>query len=491
MTTPKNLPAPSAPRELAYAAREDLEAFQELMFQVLSAWGLPTDKILVEVRHRETLLRNTPGVILEELTDEQRAESPYLAKMIMAGSVGLFDAALNYLWNETINRLRDHVAAFDVSYFFDLAEADPERRKNLKTKEDLAQIGDYDLLEAANKIQLISDVGHKQLVLINYMRNHASAAHPNIEELTGLKLAEWLETCIKEVFQIAPKNVVAQIGKLLRNVKAKRLPQEELRLAASSFGDLPQDQADNLANGLFGIYTPADAEPHVLDNIRQLWPELWPEVSEGARNGLGIKLARFRANLDGDPATRARELLDLVDGSAYLPEPERALEIQQALDDLMRAHEGTNNFYNEPPAADRLKDVVGRHGDIPSQLSFNYVSTLVDAFLTNSHGVAWNAEPTYTELISRFDSYQAGIALRSFVIRKIRNKLDTRVPHPLSHQKWEELIKLLIPKLTGRQDRAFLTSIRDFKGTPAQLAVDPQIKKQAQQWLDSAKGKTT
>lgn len=226
-------------------------------------------------KQRETLLRNTPDVI-EELTAEERANAPYIAKMIMAGSVGLFDAALNYLWNETINRLRDHVAAFDVDYFFDLAETDPARRKNLKTREDLSQIDDYKLLEAANKIKLISDIGFKQLTHINYMRNHASAAHPNIEELTGLKLAEWLETCIKEVFWIQPRNVVAAIGKLLSNIKSKRLPKDELKKAAAFFDWLEEDQTDNLAAGLFGIYAPADATPEILDNVRSLWPGLWP-----------------------------------------------------------------------------------------------------------------------------------------------------------------------------------------------------------------------
>ncbi|MEU1880894.1 hypothetical protein ABZ470_26605 [Streptosporangium sp. NPDC020072] len=472
------------PQRLAVAARADLEAFENLMFQVLDAWGLPTDNIIVSARHREILLRNTPDIIGEELSEEERAKSPYLAKMIMAGSVGLFDAALNYLWNETINRLRDHVVAFDVAYFFDLAESDPARRKNLKSREDLAQLDDFKLLEAANKIKLISDVGYKQLVLINYMRNHASAAHPNIEELTGLKLAEWLETCIKEVFQIKPRNVVAEIGKLLHNVKAKRLPETELKTAAAFFGGLPQDQVDNLAAGLFGIYTPADATPDVLDNVRLLWPDLWPEVSEEARNDLGIKLARFRANADLDRATRARELLDLVDGAAYLPEPERVVEIQLAIDDLRRAHEAPrNNFYEEPPAAQRLKDVVGRYGDIPDQLAFNYVGNLVNVFLTNSYGVAWNAEPIYIELIGRFNSLQAGLALRSFMIKNIRLKLTDQLPRA----KWLDLLNLISPKLTSRSDRSFLETVRAFKGTPDQLASAPKIRTAATDWLNRTK----
>ncbi|MFJ1961840.1 hypothetical protein [Streptomyces massasporeus] len=43
------------------------------------------------------------------------------------------------------------------------------------------------------------------------------------------------------------------------------------------------------------------------------------------------RLGQFAANVDLDRAARARELLDLVDGSAYPPESERVAEIQQAL----------------------------------------------------------------------------------------------------------------------------------------------------------------
>ncbi|MET7593865.1 MULTISPECIES: hypothetical protein [Streptomyces] len=478
---PENLPVPAPQSSVqVQAARADLEAFEDLMFQVLEAWGLPTDNIIVAAKQRETLLRNTPDVI-EELTPEERADAPYIAKMIMAGSVGLFDAALNYLWNETINRLRDHVAAFDVDYFFDLAETDPARRKNLKTRDDLSQIDDYKLLEAANKIKLVSDIGFKQLIHINYMRNHASAAHPNIEELTGLKLAEWLETCIKEVFRIEPRNVVAAIGKLLTNIKSKRLPKDELKKIAAFFDGLEQDQADNLAAGLFGIYTPADATPEILDNVRSLWPDLWPLVSEDGRNDVGIKLARFTANADTDRAIRARELLELVGGSSYLPEPERVAEIQQALDDLKRAHEAyMRNYAEEPPAAQRLKDVVGRHGDIPEQAVRSYVVHLVNVFLTNSYGVAWNAEPIYKELIGRFDGYQAAIALRAFANSQIRLKLQDEWPR----KKWQELLDLIDPKLTGRGDRAFLETVRSFRGTPDRLYQDTKIRALTKTWLE-------
>ncbi|NEB19714.1 hypothetical protein G3I46_25020 [Streptomyces coelicoflavus] len=316
------------------------------------------------------------------------------------------------------------------------------------------------------------------------MRNHASAAHPNVEKLTGLKLADWLQTCIREVMQLKTRPVVAEIGRLLHNVKAAALAETELKNAATFFCELPQEQANNLANGLFGIYTPPTADPHVLDNVRLLWPELWPFISEDTRRELGVKLARFRANADKDRADRAKELLELVDGgAAYLPESDRLVEIQETLEDLKRAHQGGNNFYNEPPVARRLRDVVGRHGEVPKLLTGPYVATLVDAFLTNNHGVAWNAEPYYIELIKRFDGPQAAYALRSFAFLSIRPKLSGA----LSQAKWSELVELVAPKLTERGDRVMLELVRAFTGTPDKLSADTKIAAQLKIWR-AAKG---
>ncbi|MFE3865637.1 hypothetical protein ACFXPT_35215 [Streptomyces goshikiensis] len=477
----QNLPASAERRDLVSAARVDLVAFEEFVLAVLDEWGLPTDSIIVSSSDRHVLLKNTPD-ILGELNAEQLARSPYISKMILAGAAGLFDAALSYLWDETITQLRDRVADFDVAYFFDLAEADPARRASLQTRDDLSKINDAALLDAAKKIQLISDVAHQQLTHINYMRNHASAAHPNVEKLTGLKLADWLQTCIREVMQLKTRPVVAEIGRLLHNVKAAALADAELKNAATFFSGLPQEQANNLANGLFGIYTPPTADPHVLDNVRLVWPELWSFISEDTRRELGVKLARFRANADKDRADRAKELLELVDGgAAYLPESDRLVEIQETLDDLMRAHQGTNNFYNEPPVARRLRDVIGRHGEVPELLTAPYVATLVNVFLTNGYGVAWNAEPYYIELIKRFDGPQGAYALRSFAFQTIIPKLSAS----LAQAKWVELVELVAPKLTERGDRVMLDLVRAFTGTPDKLRTDTKIAAQLKVWREA------
>ena len=70
----------------------------------------------------------------------------YLSKFLAAVTAGLFDAALNYLWDETILQLRYRVAQYDIQYFFDVAVSSPERRKKLNDVEDLVKIDDSELI---------------------------------------------------------------------------------------------------------------------------------------------------------------------------------------------------------------------------------------------------------------------------------------------------------------------------------------------------------
>jgi hypothetical protein len=159
------------------------------------------------------------------------------------------------------------------------------------------------------------------------MRNHASAAHPNQVDLTGLQLATWLETCIRQVITLPPDPITANTGRLLGNIKAARLDAAGIAAVASFFEELPADRADTLAAGLFGLYTDTKHTAVVADNVRLLWPELWDFVGDEARYEFGIRYGRFQASAETGQANAARELLDLVDGASYLPEQIRVVEI--------------------------------------------------------------------------------------------------------------------------------------------------------------------
>ena len=442
----------------------DLKRFEDVLLTELASAGLPTESVLVEVDERGRMLSNVAGA-LARLTPEDRLRSYYVSKMIAAVGVGLFDAALNYLWDETVSELRRRVAGYDLGYFYDIAVNSPDRRKQLSTVEDLSRVDDVDLLRACREIGLISAVGHAQLDHIRYMRNYASAAHPNQVELTGLQLAQWLETCIREVITLPLDTVTAETGKLLRNIRATRLAPTDVGTITAFFDELPGDRADALAAGLFGLYTEPASTPETKDNIRLLWPELWPAVSDDVRHEFGTKHARYAANADRAQSLASRELLDLVNGQAYLPDQIRAANLADILDALLAAHHGFNNFYNEPSPARALEAFVGERGDVPEGVVARYTAVLVEVFLTNGHGLAFSANPIYTRLLERLESRQAGLALRS-----IRNPaIGTKLQYPIGQQQWSKLLELLAPKLTRRSDRELLDAISSYEGPLSRL----------------------
>ena len=145
--------------------------------------------------------------------------------------------------------------------------------------------------------------------------------------------------------------------------------------------DVPESRTDkykvdNLAMGLFGIYTRSETEQFVRDNITQVFNTVWNYCDEDTKNELGIKYARFSVNGEVESTKYAKDLFTLVDGQSYLPEELRITEIDKAIDLLYQAHEGGNNFYTEPTFASQLKRLVGEN-KVPAQLKKKYVMTLI------------------------------------------------------------------------------------------------------------------
>ena len=461
------------PVESSQSADMALLQFEGAMLATVEAHGLPSEGVLVSVDERKDVLINLESS-LRKLSPEKRNSSLYISKMVAAACAGLFDAALNYVWDETIAELRSRVARYDLKYFFDVAISNPDRRRQFNSAEDLAMVTDVDLLRACHGIGLLSEIAHKRLDSIRFMRNHASAAHPNHNELSGLEIAHSLRICVDNVIVLPLDDVTVAIGELLRRVKETRFTQSQIDGTSSFFNTLSGQQHDSLSSGLFGIFLDLKSSPESLDNVRLLWPALWPHLEDDTRNRFGVKIASFIANGDHETADRVREIFDIPeDAGRYLPAGVRVKEIRDAIDELLNAHRSYNNFYNEPGPARKLESLVGVGGDVPSELESPYVSAIVEAYLGNGYGLCNAAMPIYDSLLGKLDSAQAWIALLTFRDLTISSKLQV----PLAQGQWKSLLAILTPKITQRSRRDVLKSVKKFTGTPDKLGHDSEVKR--------------
>ncbi|WP_375495267.1 hypothetical protein [uncultured Nostoc sp.] len=95
------IPSESTPSKI----ETSIAAFSEPLANFLKHLGLPTDNILSPIQERRKVIYNLEST-LEVLPLEERAKSEYLSKFAASITMGLFDGALTFLWDETINNLK-------------------------------------------------------------------------------------------------------------------------------------------------------------------------------------------------------------------------------------------------------------------------------------------------------------------------------------------------------------------------------------------------
>ena len=73
-----------------------------------------------------------------------------------------------------------------------------------------------------------------------------------------------------------------------------------------------------------------------------------------------------------------------------------------------------NNFYNEPPFAERLLEVT-QQGAVPETIQDHFVQTVACCRVGNGYGVSNAAVPYYEEMIQSFSPREVAILIRAAV----------------------------------------------------------------------------
>lgn len=458
---------------LSQELEKSIQGFNEPLAKYLIDIGLPTQNVLYPISERKNVI-----VALKEALSiiplDEREKAFYLTKFTVAISVGLFDGALNYLWDETIKALRKLAIKFDLEYFYSVSEKVSARNKNLTLPEDIDKIGDHDLLETARRIGLLSEVNYNRFEHVNYMRNHASAAHPNENEIDGFEILGWLRICLRHAILAEPDHSVITIKKLLENIRTVDIPPTDVTLITSDLIKQPIERIDDFLWTIFGMFTDPRQMLITKNNIQLLAKAVWDASTDDRKYEIGSKYGVFRKNLDVARKEASQQFLDIVDGNKYKDEDSLAGELLEKLEILKSVHFGWNNFYNEWPHAKAIYDSLPRTGTLPRAARKTFVKVITMCYIGNGLGYREGVDETAV----RFYEYYICSFTENEIIDFLTLMNDPEYITALTREKPDKRIRKLSVILKAKSSNLYIQKALEI------IEKGPQYK------LDQVKGIT-
>lgn len=394
----------------------------------LQSLGLPFEGIIASEKERNTMASILPQTF-EALTPEVKKEAVYLSKFVASSAIGLYDAGLNYIWNEVVLSLREKVKLYGLDLFFDAAVGG-DVRESYSSEEDLVSIKDNTLIDACRKLEIISDVLHQKLKHILYMRNHIGASHANTESIRTFELLGWLETCVNDIIADKPSEGAIFVQQLIINIKKEDLVISTTRL--EQIKDTLSRQhtriAGNLLLTLFSIFTRSGTSQVVRGNILKLAPIAWDLSLDNKKYEIGFKIDQLGLNLDEETANIGETFIEKCNGISYKTTSSKTRELNSLLDRLYRTHLAWDNFYYEGPIIKEIKKYISTTADILPNIEDKLIKTVLICRIGNGvnycNGVAPSAKSHYDEIIQLFNPKQVKILMRFINAPEIRNNLS-------------------------------------------------------------------
>jgi len=357
---------------------------------ILSSFGLPRE-IIASNDEIESAWRELPREISRipiELRDG------LIARMCVATSVGLFDGAINYIWNAVILNLRARARSFGLGYI--------SQTLNKKFEEDdLNDLMDSELLDLCHKLELLSEEGYFFLNQCRDIRNNFSSAHPSIAQIDDRELINFISRCCKHGISADYTLQGIHIADFIDTIKTSKFSQDAIEAWSEKLENTFPAQRALLIPMLHGLYCDPASKEHTRINALSICQETKPLFDSKIESAFIDQHNRYISKGDEERTKASRLFFQRMDLLNLLTNAEKHSIVRNACASLYKVHQGYDNFYNEPPFAKNLCEIVSATS-VPDSTKDEFVQTVVTCYVGNPYGISRAAIRYYEEMIVNF-----------------------------------------------------------------------------------------
>ena len=420
-----------------------IERQVQLITDFLDTMGLPSDNIIADLGEREIIGKNLPQYIYD-LPEELKRDARYLSKFVVGAGFGLFDYALNSVWNEVVLSLRQKAITYGIEIFFDKAVGGTLRTA-YKKEEDLSGLKDNVLLNTCKKLELISDTTYKKLAHILDMRNDIGISHPTNYTINAFELLGWLQTCIQDVLKDQPSASAIQVKAFIDNLKESvdTLEAETIEKIEPQIQSLASHHCDSIIRTIFGIYVSPDTEQVVRKNISLISSIVWHCCSDEERYKLGIILEGYNNNLHKQKYALGEEFFTTVKGNNFRTKSEKVVALDNLAERLKDAHYGWDNFYFEVPIIEKILTFIDKSSDIPKEVASKLIRYILICRIGKGMNYNNGVSPNGKEYYDHFFTILGEEHIPTFIIELMQFEVQQRLSRNIGRNQGIELLKMV------------------------------------------------
>lgn len=398
--------------------------------ELTQSLGIPRE-VLASDEEIEYAWRDLPRE-LREIPSEFRGE--LIARMCVAVSAGLFDGAINYAWNAAILQLRQKIKNFGLPVVAQIQQRDFEEKH-------LLELQDSQLLELCLKLNIVDEDGYFFLDQCRDVRNNFSAAHPTLGKVNDREFTTFLNRCVRYALAEASSPKGVDIGAFISAVKGPRFNDHQKQIWLQRLSETHDAQRQLLVSMTHGIYCdPATAEPARLNSL-DICGGLRDRLTSSMRSELINNHSEYIAKGIEDKHAASLQFFEKLGFLSLLNESEQHVVFSRATERLWNVHNGMNNFYNEPPFAERLLE-LSQQGAIPETVQDQFVQVVACCRSGNGYGVSNAAVPAYNQIIRSFSPREIATLIRTAASNK--TILGRRLSDvPSCRRRFKEVISLI------------------------------------------------
>lgn len=376
-----------------------VEQTTPILAALTQALGVPRD-VLASDEEIETAWINLPRV-LKKIPPNLRTAG--LARMCIAVASGLFDSAINYIWNSSIIELRDKVRRFGLNVVAQL------RGKSFD-EAALLDLKDAELLNLCLELNLITEDGYFFLDQCRDVRNNFSSAHPAVGTIDDNEFISFVNRCAKYALGYEHNPVGVDIQAFIQAIKGQKFTDSQKDEWVERLSETHEVQREMLFGTMHGIYSDPSSSEEARLNAFFVSSEFVSEFTPKTKSDLIDRHSEYLAKGDEKRHKASQNFFEKLGLLELLGESERHSLISSACKQLMSVHQAFDNFYNEPPFAERLQQLTSQ-GAVPDTAKNEFVTTVITCAVGNQYGTSHAAYPFYKKMIQSFSPREVVIML--------------------------------------------------------------------------------